>query len=165
MPQDQSLARMYNWQHQMVTATLPTGMRGDVECSLPNDWIAGDAILNLHLTHSPHFMRYLHMGSGVEVGFVGENGLNLLASSKHIVADGTFELVEDKLILTTLMAYHEGIAIPAAYLVSDLRTQSVYQFFFQVTLSFFIVIFTNIEIQKVKELTHGRMNHRLLDGL
>lgn len=76
------------------------------------------------------------MDSGISVGFVGANGLNLLVSSKHIIADGTFDLIEDKLILTTLMAYHKGIAIPAAYLMSHLRTKVVYQAFFQVTLLF-----------------------------
>jgi hypothetical protein len=72
---------------------------------------------------------------------------------------GTFDLIENKLILMTLMAYHEGIAIPAAYLVSDLRTKAVYQTFFQVTLSLSLLFsLPTFEIQKVQELTHGRMN-------
>jgi hypothetical protein len=70
-------------------------------------------------------MRYLQMDSGVSVEFIGENGLKLLALNKHIVADGTFDLIKNKLILTTLMVYHQDIAIPATYLVSDLRTKAV----------------------------------------
>jgi hypothetical protein len=43
--------------------------------------------------------------------FAGKSGLGVLACSKYVIMDGTFELVEEKLVLTTLMGYHDGIAI------------------------------------------------------
>jgi hypothetical protein len=89
-------------------------------------------VKNLWITHHPQFMQYYHMDAGVAVAFAGANGLKILASSRYIIVDGTFDLVKDELVLTTLMGYHDDVAIPAAYLVSKHKTQPVYQTFFQV---------------------------------
>ena len=64
--------------------------------------------------------------------FAGANGLKVLAGSKYVILDGTFELVEGDLVLTTLMGYHEEIAIPCAYYLAELKTHESYLTFFQV---------------------------------
>jgi hypothetical protein len=64
--------------------------------------------------------------------FIGESGLGVLACNKYVIMDGTFELVEEKLVLTTLMGYHNGIAILCVYYLSELKTHESYLLFFQV---------------------------------
>jgi hypothetical protein len=64
--------------------------------------------------------------------FAGESGLSVLAGSNYVIVDGTFDLVEEKLVLTTLMGYHDSIAIPSAYYLSDLKTHESYLKYFQV---------------------------------
>jgi hypothetical protein len=69
--------------------------------------------------------------------FAGASGLNMLAESKYMIVDGTFDLVEEKLVLTTLMGYHDDIALPCAYFLSECKTHESYLQFFQVYFSFF----------------------------
>jgi hypothetical protein len=88
--------------------------------------------LNLRLTHSPHFLRLLQLDPGISIVLAGANGLGVLAASKYAIADGTFNLVEEKLVLTTIMGFHDEIAIPTAYLLSDLKTEVIYRRFFEV---------------------------------
>lgn len=88
--------------------------------------------MNLKLTHSPHFLRLLQLDPAISIVFAGENGLKILAESKYTIVDGTFDLVEGKLVLTTLMGYHDGIAVPCAYYLGELKTHESYLLFFQV---------------------------------
>jgi hypothetical protein len=64
--------------------------------------------------------------------FAGENGLSVLVDSNYVIVDGTFDLMEEKLVLTTLMRYHDSIAILSAYYLLDLKTHESYLKYFQV---------------------------------
>jgi hypothetical protein len=48
------------------------------------------------------------------------------------VVDGTFKTTEAKLVLTTIFGYHDGIAIPSAYLLSDSSETDTYESFYRV---------------------------------
>lgn len=80
--------------------------------------------------HSPHFLQLLHLDPNISIAFAGSNGLNVLAASKYVIVDGTFDLVEEKLVLTTLMGYHDEIAVSCAYYLSKLKTHDSYLVFF-----------------------------------
>jgi hypothetical protein len=86
----------------------------------------------MELMHSPHFLRYLLLKPATSIIFAGDSGLHVLASSKYVIVDGTFDLVEEKLVLMTLMGYHDGIAVPCAYYLSEFKTHDSYLCFFQV---------------------------------
>jgi hypothetical protein len=88
--------------------------------------------MNLKLLHSPHFLRLMLFKPGNSFVFAGESGLSVLAGSNYVIVDSTFDLVEEKLVLTTLMGYHNSIAIPSAYYLSDLKTHESYLKYFQV---------------------------------
>jgi hypothetical protein len=62
--------------------------------------------------------------------FASESRLSVLASSNYVIMNGTFDLVEEKLVLTTLMGYHDSIAIPSAYYLSNLKTHESYLKYF-----------------------------------
>jgi hypothetical protein len=89
-------------------------------------------LTNLKLMHSPHFLRLLQLDPAISISFAGASGLGVLSGSKYVIVDGTFDLVEEKLVLTTLMGYHDGIAVPCAYYLSELKTHESYLLFFQV---------------------------------
>jgi hypothetical protein len=91
-----------------------------------------DAFTNLKLMHKPHFLRLLQLEPSTKIIFAGANGLRVLADSKYVIVDGTFNLVELKLVLTTIMGYHNGIAVPCAYYLNELKTHEAYLTFFQV---------------------------------
>lgn len=88
--------------------------------------------MNLKLTHSPHFIRLLQLDPAISIIFAGNNGLKVLGESKYAIVDGTFDLVEEKLVVTTLMGYHDEIAVPCAYYLAELKTHESYLVFFQV---------------------------------
>jgi hypothetical protein len=60
--------------------------------------------------------------------FVGDSGLKVIANSKYVIVDG---MVEEKLVLTMLMGYHNGITISCAYYLAELKTHDFYLLFFQ----------------------------------
>ncbi len=64
--------------------------------------------------------------------FAGPSGLDVLARAKHFIVDGTFDLCEESLIVTTIMAYQHGVAIPCAWLLSDSKERENYKKFFEV---------------------------------
>jgi hypothetical protein len=64
--------------------------------------------------------------------FAGENGLKVLANSRYAVVDGTFDLVKEHLILTTVMGYHDEIAVPCAYYLMSKKDHESYLIYFKV---------------------------------
>lgn len=118
--------------------------------------------MNLKLKHSPHFLRLLQLDPGISIALAGDDALKILAESKYAIVDGTFELVELKLVLTTVMGYHDGIAVPCAYYLSELKTRESYLLFFRVctspTQSYSYLVVHVSFLQKIKELTKGRMD-------
>jgi hypothetical protein len=124
--------------------------------------------------HSPHFLRLLQLDPATSIVFAGANGLSMLANSKYVIVDDTFELVEMNLVLTMIMGYHDGIAILCVYYLSELKTHKSYLLFFQVSslLSFYVCLslyclpspcstclcLHSVVWQKIKDLTNGRMD-------
>jgi hypothetical protein len=49
-----------------------------------------------------------------------------------VVVDGTFKTTEAKLVLTTILGHHEGIAIPCAYLLGNSNDTDTYKKFYKV---------------------------------
>ncbi len=97
--------------------------------------------MNLKLTHSPHFLRLLQLDPSILIVLAGDNGLKVLAESKYAIVDRTFDLVEEKLVLTTLMGYHDGIAVPCTYYLAELKTHESYLLFFKVSFYFLYVAY------------------------
>jgi hypothetical protein len=64
--------------------------------------------------------------------FASENGLNILEKSKYVVVDGTFELVEEDMILTILTGLKNDVPIPCAYFLCSERKSEDYELFFRV---------------------------------
>lgn len=77
--------------------------------------------------------------------FASDECLALLEKAPVFFVDGTFGFGYDKLILTTVMIVYEDITIPCAYMLSKLRTEEVYAFFFAV-----------IPLNRVSELIYSR---------
>lgn len=75
----------------------------------------------------------MRFDDGAQLIFVSDGGLKILMDSKYVIVDGTFDLVEGNLVLTTMMGYHDDIAIPCAYYLSELKTHNSYYDFFEVT--------------------------------
>jgi hypothetical protein len=136
---------IYNTKHKMMMAELPTSMNLFFfmfivyACSF-NYVSTGDFMKNLQLLHSPHFLWLMQFEPGNSFVFMGDSGLSVLAGSNYVIVDRMFNLVEEKLVLTTLMEYHDGIAIPFTYYLSDLKTHKSYLKYFRylVTAPFFI---------------------------
>lgn len=77
------------------------------------------------------FLRHVELYPVTSLVFAGTSGLGILSNSKWIVVDGTFDLCEGRLILTTIMGYHDGVALPCAYLLSQSRDKDNYKSFLQ----------------------------------
>jgi hypothetical protein len=55
------------------------------------------------------------------------------------VVDRTFKTTEAKLVLTTILGFHEGIEIPSVYLLSNSNETDTYESFYRVNnLCFFL---------------------------
>ncbi len=59
-------------------------------------------------------------------------------NSKHVIVDGTFDTTECKLVLTTILALHEDVGIPCAYLLSSSKETDNYEAFY--TVQFYSII-------------------------
>jgi hypothetical protein len=64
-----------------------------------------------------------------------EFGLNILTKSKHVIVDGTFSTTECDLVLMMLLGFHNGVAVPSAYLLSNSRETKTYKTFYEVLLT------------------------------
>lgn len=77
-------------------------------------------------------MRECKIHPTVHIAMVSEFGTDLLTKSEYTIVDGTFNTTECKLVLTTLFGFHEGIAIPCAYLLSNSKETDNYEAFYKV---------------------------------
>lgn len=82
--------------------------------------------------HDKIFMRVMQLTPCIHIVFASDRGLKILASSKWILIDGTFDLCEEKLILTTIMGVVNEKPIPCAYLLSDSKESSNYKKYMEV---------------------------------
>jgi hypothetical protein len=64
--------------------------------------------------------------------FAGNSELSVFISSNYVIVDETFDLMEEKLVLTTLIEYHDNIAILFTYYLLNLKTHESYLKYFQV---------------------------------
>lgn len=100
------------------------------------------------LKHDKTFVRTCALRPNVHVALASEFGLDILTKSKYTIVDGTFETTECKLVLTTLLAMHEDIAIPCAYLLSNSKETDNYEAFYRVChIYYFIKFILLIEIK------------------
>ncbi len=111
-----TVQQMYNWKHNLTMEYLPSP----------------DAIANIIQNYSNLFLQAIELHPVLNIALASTWGLNVLSNCKHTIIDGTFELCEKKLILTTVMAYRDGIAVPCAYLLSNSKEQENYKAFFEV---------------------------------
>lgn len=86
----------------------------------------------MFVTHGTRFLRRLQLHPTVHLVFSGDTGLHMLGKSDLAVVDGTFDLCEEKLILTTIMGEHDGVVIPGAHLLSDSKEEINYKWYFEV---------------------------------
>ncbi len=84
------------------------------------------------LKHDKTFVRTCSLRPNVHIALASEFGLDLLTKSKHVIVDGTFETTECKLVLTTMLAIHEDVAIPCAYLLSNSKETDNYEAYYKV---------------------------------
>jgi hypothetical protein len=70
--------------------------------------------------------------SAKSTSMMSDFGSDLITSSNYVICDGTFDTTKCKLVLTTLLGFHEGIAIPCAYLSSNSKKADNYESFYQV---------------------------------
>jgi hypothetical protein len=79
------------------------------------------------------FLRSTQLHPTINVVLASEFGLNVLTKSKYLLVDGTFSTTECDLVLTTLLGFHEEIAIPCAYLLSNSKETKSYKAFYEVS--------------------------------
>jgi hypothetical protein len=88
------------------------------------------------MTKHPSFLRNTQLHPTTIFVLASEFGLNILTKSKHVIVDGTFSTTECDLVLTTLLGFHDGVAVPCAYLLSNLRETKTYKIFYEVLFTF-----------------------------
>jgi hypothetical protein len=75
-------------------------------------------------------MRLLQLDPVISITFASDNTLKILANSKYMIVNGMFDLVKEKLVLTTLMSFHNRISVSCTYYLADLKTHESYLLFF-----------------------------------
>lgn len=78
------------------------------------------------------FVRECKIHPTVHVAMVSKFGIAMLNKSKYVICDGTFDTTECKLVLTSILAMHDEIAIPCAYLLSNSKETDNYEAFYKV---------------------------------
>jgi hypothetical protein len=99
--------------------------------------LAGDAFLNITIKYAGTFLQLCELAT-MRVVLVSKFGLDLLSNSKYIVVDGTHGMCEQKMTLTTMLGFKEGVAIPCAYFLSKAKDTETYECFYEV---FFLLLF------------------------
>jgi hypothetical protein len=84
------------------------------------------------IKHGKDFARDIRFHPHAHITLASKFGLNLLSKSKYTIVDSTFDVSECKLLLTTLMGFHDGIALPCAYLLSNSQETHNYESFYRV---------------------------------
>ena len=87
--------------------------------------------MNVMAKH-PSFLRNTQIHPTTIFVLASEFGLNILTKSKQVIVDGTFSTTECDLVLTTLLGFHDGVAVPSAYLLSNSRETKTYKTFYEV---------------------------------
>lgn len=80
------------------------------------------------------FVLKLELHPSVRIVLAAREGLELLQNpnySNMIMVDGTFNIAESGLVLTTVLLNINGLHIPAAWLLSNSQTAEDYTFFFR----------------------------------
>lgn len=91
----------------------------------------GDAIRNILLKYS-HFVQKLELAPGINIVFASQASLNLLKQyGQTLLVDGTFELCEGKLILTTFMVLVHGFGVPVCWFLTERKTTENYEDMFR----------------------------------
>jgi hypothetical protein len=111
------------------------------------------------------FLRSTQLHPTIAVVLASEFGLSILNKSKSVIVDGTFSTTECDLVLLTLLGFHEGVAIPCTYLLSNSKEMKTYKAFYEVI---FILSFLFIKYyfsQTIKDAAKGIMSPKavLLD--
>jgi hypothetical protein len=89
------------------------------------------------------FLRSTQLHPTIAIALASDFGLSVLNKSKYVIVDGTFSTTECDLVLSTLLGFHEDIAIPCAYLLSNSKETKTYKAFYEVIL---VLVFVNLYI-------------------
>jgi hypothetical protein len=127
-------------------------------------------LANIYVKHGPDASGFMIGGEVFpkpNLVMASNFSLDILAKSHYVIVNGTFSTTERKMVLTTILGFHDGVPISCVYFLSELRDTKSYKYFFEVLLSilsFFCIAYTFIN-QKVKEFTGNMMNPKrvLLD--
>jgi hypothetical protein len=88
----------------------------------------GDAIQNMITLYGHKFIREIRVFPAIHILMMAPEAATLLQEyGKILYIDGTFNICEGKLVLTTLMATVNGIGLPCAWILSNSRTQQSYE--------------------------------------
>jgi hypothetical protein len=101
-----------------------------------------NAFINIKLKHSIFTRLSMHY-SNIMVILMSEFVANLMVKSKKFFLDGTFNMIECKLVLIILLALVDNIIILCTYLLSKLCITKTYKWFFNIYIlfSFSFIIF------------------------
>jgi hypothetical protein len=111
---------------------LTTSSHHDPNVCFTHRCMAGDAIKNIIMAHQLSFLRRVELSPNIHLIFAGDFGLKVLAESQQTIVDGTFDLCEKKLVLTTIIGLKDNIAIPGVYLLSNSRETDNYEDYYKV---------------------------------
>ncbi len=87
-----------------------------------------DAIHNV-LSMGGQFLLSFTLFPTLALVFATKNALQLLKDSPYYFIDGTFDISECDLQLTTLMTVHKGIGVPTAFMLAKSKTTECYSHF------------------------------------
>lgn len=88
-----------------------------------------DAFSNL-LSFSPFFVREFSLIPATRILCITDFGLELLKTCQAFLVDGTFDICEMDLTLTTVMAVLPDYAIPVAFFIHSSKVEEEYTWFF-----------------------------------
>lgn len=87
---------------------------------------------NINVKHGS-FVRTLNIVHPlIHITLASQFGLEMLSKSRFVMVDGTFQTCEKSLVLTTLIALRESVAVPCAYLLSNSRETHNYEDYYRV---------------------------------
>lgn len=95
-----------------------------------NKFPSRDSLDNITAMYGTSFCPDIHYWPTVRIILVADRGLKMFAEFGDIFfLDTTFDLIKEKLFLTTLMMRYQGWGIPIAWLISSNRTIETYEHF------------------------------------
>jgi hypothetical protein len=91
-----------------------------------------DALKNIIIMHSDNFLVKLRLAPSILITLCAPAGSELIIKhGQTIYIDGTFDLVESNLILTTVMIDYKDLGVPVAWCLSNSKTTDIYASFLQ----------------------------------